>query len=277
MNIPTFAVFGHPIAHSLSPRIHQAFAEQCGIQLDYQKILVEPVTNFATQLSTFFQQGGCGANITVPFKEQALSLADELTERARLAGAVNTLKKQVDGRLLGDNTDGIGLLTDLQRLHFLAPSANILVLGAGGASKGCLPILLAHGYSVTLTNRTLARAQQNQQLWQQQAIAGIERLTVLPMDKLEDQYDLIINATASSLSGEIPLLPIAAINANTACYDMFYQPQLTEFLCWCQQQGAERLADGLGMLVSQAAHAFYLWHGQLPNMAPILAQLRPTP
>jgi len=264
----TYAVFGHPIAHSKSPFIHQQFAAQLQIKHPYGRILA-PLNNFVSTLDDFFAAGGQGANITVPFKEEAFARADELTERAALAGAVNTLKRLKDGRLLGDNTDGIGLLSDLQRLGFIRPGARILLIGAGGASRGVLLPLLSLDCALTITNRTSARAGELAQLF-----AHTGSIKALSMNDLDGhEFDLIINATSSGIAGDVPAIPASLIRPDIYCYDMFYQKGNTPFLEWCRQHGAHHCADGLGMLVGQAAHAVLLWHGLLPDVLPVIEKL----
>jgi len=264
-----YAVFGNPIAHSKSPFIHQQFAQLLNIDHSYGRVLA-PVDNFVNTLNTFFAEGGKGANITVPFKEEAFARADELTERASLAGAVNTLKRLEDGRLLGDNTDGIGLLSDLQRLSFIHPGSRILLIGAGGASRGVLLPLLSMDCAVTIVNRTASRAEELAQVF-----SHTGSVQAVGMDELEHyEFDLIINATSSGISGDVPAIPASVIHASVSCYDMFYQKGMTPFLSWCVQQGARRYADGLGMLVGQAAHAVLLWHGVLPEVEPVIKKLQ---
>lgn len=265
----SYAVFGNPIAHSKSPFIHQQFATQLCIEHQYGRVLA-PVNDFVNTLEAFFAGGGKGANITVPFKEEAFARADELTERAALAGAVNTLKRLEDGRLLGDNTDGIGLLSDLERLAFIRPGFRILLIGAGGAARGVLLPLLSLGCAVTITNRTGSRAEELAQLF-----AHTGSVDAVAMDDLSDhKFDLIINATSSGIGGDIPALPEAIIYPQTYCYDMFYQKGDTPFLTWCKKLGAKNCADGLGMLVGQAAHAVLLWHGVLPDVEPVINTLK---
>lgn len=265
----SFAVFGNPIAHSKSPFIHQQFAKQLHIDHPYGRVLA-PVDDFVNSLNAFFATGGKGANITVPFKEEAFARADALTERAALAGAVNTLKRLEDGRLLGDNTDGIGLLSDLQRLAFIRPGSRILLVGAGGAARGVLLPLLSLDCAVTITNRTHARAQELAELF-----AHTGSVNALAMDALSArEFDLIINATSSGISGGIPALPESVIHSQLYCYDMFYQKGKTPFLAWCESLGAKHVADGLGMLVGQAAHAVLLWHGVMPDIEPVLKMLK---
>lgn len=264
-----FAVFGNPISHSKSPLIHQAFAEQTGIAHRYGRVCA-PLEAFPDAIAAFFAQGGRGANVTLPFKQQACQFADELSERAALSGAVNTLKKCSDGRILGDNTDGIGLLSDLERLALIRPGDRILLVGAGGAARGVILPLLSAGCAVTIVNRTQARAEELAQLFRQSG-----EIDACHFDQLTGRaFDLVINATSSGVSGEVPPLPVSLIDGQVRCYDMFYQAGATPFLHWCEQQGAQQRADGLGMLVGQAAHAFQLWHGVMPEIAPVIAQLK---
>lgn len=264
-----YAVFGNPIAHSKSPFIHQQFAEQLQIDHPYGRVLA-PVDDFVPTLNAFFDAGGKGANITVPFKEEAFARADELTERASLAGAVNTLKRLEDGRLLGDNTDGIGLLSDLERLSFIKKGFRILLIGAGGASRGVLLPLLSMDCAVTITNRTFSRAKELATLF-----AHTGSVNVVAMEDLgEHEFDLIINATSSGIGGDVPALPSSIISPHIYVYDMFYQNGKTPFLSWCEERGAKHLADGLGMLVGQAAHAVLLWHGVSPAVEPVIEKLK---
>lgn len=264
-----YAVFGHPIAHSKSPFIHQQFAQQLQIEHTYGRVLA-PLDGFVESLNTFMVQGGKGCNVTVPFKEEAFARADELTERAALAGAVNTLKRLDDGRLLGDNTDGIGLLSDLERLGFIHPGSRILLIGAGGAARGVLLPLLSLECAVTITNRTFTRAQELATLF-----AHTGSIRALPLDGLgEERFDIIVNATSSGIGGDVPAIPSSLITPQTHCYDMFYQKGKTPFLNWCEQHGAKKCADGLGMLVAQAAHAVLLWHGVMPEITPVIDTLK---
>lgn len=268
MSMATFAVFGNPVGHSKSPRIHALFAAQTGVEHHYGTVLA-PLDNFEASLRAFFGAGGKGANITVPFKERAYAMADELSERAALAGAVNTIKVLADGRLLGDNTDGVGLLTDLQNQRLIQPGDRILLIGAGGAARGVILPLLSFGCVITITNRTFSRAQELAQVFRH-----VGEISAVPMSQLAQRdFDLVINATASGIHGEVPELPASVVNAQSRCYDMFYQPGLTPFLAWAQQQGVMYFADGLGMLVGQAAHSFHIWHGVMPQIEPVLQQL----
>lgn len=264
-----FAVFGHPIGHSKSPRIHQLFAEETGLELSY-KTQQPSLELFEQAIEQFFVAGASGANITTPFKERAFHYCNELTERARLAGAVNTIKPLADGCLLGDNTDGIGLLSDLQRLNMIRSRSRVLLVGAGGAARGAILPLLELQCKLIITNRTYAKAKQLVDSFQPHGDISASGQSELA----NQRFDLVINATTSGLQGGIPDLPIELVAEQTAFYDMFYQAQLTPFLVWAKQHGAKCYADGLGMLVGQAAHAFMLWHNVMPEVEPVLAQLR---
>jgi len=263
-----YAVFGNPIKHSRSPQIHALFASQTGIVHPYGRILTEPDA-FEPTLLSFFTAGGNGANITMPFKERAFALCDQLTERAAQAGAVNTVKKQANGSLLGDNTDGIGLLADLRRIGLVRPDSRILLIGAGGAARGVILPLLSYGCSIVVANRTFQRARELETFFQH-----VGNINAQPLDGLASpDFDLIINATTSGVHGEIPALAPTLITPSVHCYDMYYQQGLTPFVQWCLAQGAGKSADGLGMLVGQAAYSFMLWHGVLPDIESALAQL----
>lgn len=264
-----FAVFGNPVSHSKSPRIHQLFAAQTGIAHLYDRICV-PMNAFADSVADFIGEGGRGANVTLPFKEEAYRLVEQLTQRASMAGAVNTIKKLEDGRLLGDNTDGVGLLTDLERQKLIKPSDRVLLVGAGGAARGVILPLLSFGCSLTITNRTFHKAGLLAKIFQK---AG--EIDACAMTQLAgEHFDLIINATSSGVNGDLPALPENLISLDIRCYDMFYQSGPTPFLRWCVRLGATQLSDGLGMLVGQAAHAFCLWHGELPDIVPVIACLK---
>ncbi|WP_397450725.1 shikimate dehydrogenase [Pseudomonas sp. NA-150] len=265
-----YVVFGNPIAHSKSPLIHRLFAEQTGQRLDYSTLLA-PLDDFTGAAQKFFHTGS-GANVTVPFKEEAFRLADSLTERAQRAGAVNTLRKGLDGRLLGDNTDGAGLVRDLTvNAGVSLQGKRILLLGAGGAVRGALEPLLAEKPQVlVIANRTVEKAEQ---LAHEFADLG----PVFPsgFDWLEESVDLIINATSASLAGELPPISPSLIKpGHTVCYDMMYGKEPTPFCRWATEHGAVLVLDGLGMLAEQAAEAFYLWRGVRPLTAPVLAELR---
>ncbi|QSA96278.1 shikimate dehydrogenase [Methylococcus sp. EFPC2] len=265
-----YAVFGHPIGHSKSPRIHALFATQTGQNLSYTAHDV-PAENFDHALDAFFASGGKGINCTVPLKELAHGRADILSERAERAKAVNTLAVDEDGRLYGDNTDGVGLLRDLTvNLGLALQNRRILLLGAGGASRGILqPLLAEQPERLFVANRTVEKAIQ---------LAGefddLGPVTGVGFDALSGrQFDLILNATAASLSGDLPPLPAGVLAPGGVCYDLAYGNQPTAFVRWGQEHGAARSVDGLGMLVEQAAEAFYLWRKLRPETGPVIALL----
>lgn len=266
-----YKVFGNPIAQSRSPDIHMAFAQQTGQALDYDKQLVE-VDGFAEAAEDFFRSGGKGLNITSPFKADAFVFASDLTERARVAGAVNTLIKQDNGAILGDNTDGVGMITDMtQRLGWPMRDKKVLLLGAGGAARGVLlPCLQQHPVSLTVANRTAAKAEKLAD-----AFAPYGAVEACGFTDLEGQhFDVVINATSAGLHGELPPIPVSLFGAGTAVYDMTYAAKPTPFLEWVQAQGAGNWSDGLGMLVGQAAESFFMWRGVRPEIEPVLKMLR---
>ncbi|WP_108126583.1 shikimate dehydrogenase [Saccharospirillum mangrovi] len=262
-----YAVLGHPIKHSLSPDIHAAFARQTGQKIDYQAIEL-PVTSFETRVWQLFKDGYKGFNITVPFKVDAHDFADELTERAKRARAVNTLTLTEDGRILGDTSDGAGLVFDLvEQLGWELAGKNLLILGAGGAVRGVLEPLLERGPAqLVLANRTLAKAEA--------LTEDFPEVAPLAFDELSGHFDLIINGTSASLSGQLPPLPEGLLSVDTFCYDMMYGKEETVFNRWARSQGAVHCADGLGMLVGQAAVSFELWRGVRPDPTPVLKGLR---
>ncbi|WP_265531730.1 shikimate dehydrogenase [Pseudomonas saponiphila] len=265
-----YVVFGNPIGHSKSPLIHRLFAQQTGQQLEYNTLLA-PLDDFAGAARRFFAEGR-GANVTVPFKEDAYRLCDSLTERAQRAGAVNTLSKQADGRLLGDNTDGAGLVRDLTvNAGVSLKGKRILLLGAGGAVRGALePLLAQQPASVVIANRTVEKAERLAELF-----ADLGPVSASGFDWLQESVDLIINATSASLSGELPPIAGSLIEpGQTVCYDMMYGKEPTPFCRWASDHRAAQVLDGLGMLAEQAAEAFFLWRGVRPDSAPVLAELR---
>ncbi|MEW6118689.1 MAG: shikimate dehydrogenase [Pseudomonadota bacterium] len=260
-----YAVFGHPIAHSKSPRIHAAFASQTGQDLTYEAILA-PLDGFATSVARFVAAGGRGANVTVPFKEEAFTLSDSLTPRAQRAGAVNTLIFEGD-RTAGDNTDGTGLVADLTRnLGRTLTGCRILLLGAGGAARGAVgPLLDQNPATLVIANRTPGKATALARLFDRGA-------TGCGFDGIDSAFDLVINATAASLAGELPPLPQTVFAPGALAYDMMYGRD-TPFLGFARARGAAT-ADGLGMLVEQAAEAFFVWRGVRPDTAPVISALR---
>lgn len=265
-----YVVFGNPISHSKSPLIHNLFAEQTGQPLDYRTALA-PLDDFTAFALDFFKQGR-GANVTVPFKEEAFRMADSLTKRAQRAGAVNTLSKLADGTLLGDNTDGAGLVRDLTvNCGISLQGKRVLLLGAGGAVRGALePMLAERPAALVIANRTVGKAEQ---LTKQ--FADLGPVFASGFDWLEESVDVIINATSASLAGELPPISPSLIQpGQTFCYDMMYSKEPTAFCRWATEHGAAQSVDGLGMLVEQAAEAFLLWRGVRPDSAPVLAELR---
>ena len=264
-----FAVFGNPVEHSKSPLIHKFFAEQTGIEYAYGKVLV-PVNKFEETLNDFFCRGGKGANITLPFKELAYQKVDELTEQAQICGSVNTINKLDEQRLLGDNTDGVGLILDLERLRFIEKGMHILVIGAGGAACGIIAPLLNYGCRITITNRTFSKA--NELTKRFSAIGDINSLVLQSIDSAE--YDLVINATSSGVVEQVPAISPNIFNQNVFCYDMFYRLNETPFLTLAKTHGVLKYADGIGMLVGQAAFACKLWHGKLPEISSALQRLK---
>lgn len=265
-----YAVWGNPIHQSKSPTIHHLFAQQTGKQLKYTAQLGDE-TIFEEQLRQFFLLGAKGCNITAPFKERAFILADLYSERCQLAQACNTLKRLDDGRLYADNTDGAGLVLDLERLGWLRPKQEILILGAGGATKGVLYSLLQAQQSITIYNRTTEKAVD---LAQQFAKFGEIKVTSWAT-LAEEKFDLIINATSLGLQGKCIELPPSLFTKTTKVYDMQYAiNQQTPFLNYAKSYGAEMSEDGLGMLVGQAAYAFECWEGVLPDMTLVLRLLK---
>lgn len=262
-----YAVFGNPIGHSKSPLIHRCFAEQTAQQLSYDAILA-PVDGFADSWRAFVTSGGRGANVTVPFKEVAFALASRLSDRAKQAGAVNTLYIDDQGILCGDNTDGQGLVADLTRLGAQLGEAKLLLLGAGGASRGVVgPLLAAGAGHIHIANRTLEKAQAIAALFDGRVTAS--GFTDIP----HEAWSLVINATSSGLTQQRPAISTSHLQYCELAYDMLYGKEPTAFLSWCQQQGVKRCADGLGMLVAQAAESFAIWRGVKPEVEPVLKQL----
>nr|WP_245965138.1 shikimate dehydrogenase [Trinickia dinghuensis] len=269
-----YAVIGNPIAHSKSPVIHTRFAEQTGERIEYRRLLA-PVDGFADTVRAFVAAGGRGLNVTVPFKLEAYALADRLSPRASAAGAVNTLRFDADG-IYGDNTDGVGLVGDIEtNLRVELNGARVLLLGAGGAARGAvLPVLERGPCALTIVNRTAEKAQTLVEQFAQAAreagcaLSGGAPSTIEPIP-----YDVIVNATAGSLTAEVPECDERAFGPGTLAYDMMYGAQPTVFMRHAQALGA-RISDGLGMLVEQAAESFWVWRGVRPASAQVLAELR---
>lgn len=257
-----YAVFGHPIAHSLSPRIHAAFAEQCGIALDYTAIEASAEA-LPQALAAFADAGGLGANLTLPHKQAGLTLCAALSDRARRAAAVNTLVRQGNA-WHGDNTDGIGLVRDLTQRHGLQLEGwRTLLLGAGGAANGVAPALLDAGVDpLVVVNRTGARARAlGERL---AAPVRVQARGWRDLDRL-GSFDLIVDATASAHHAQALALPATLIGPRTLAVSLSYGAAAAAFLAWAHVHGALRALDGLGMLVEQAAESFWLWHGVRPQ------------
>jgi shikimate dehydrogenase len=266
-----FAVFGHPIAHSLSPRIHRAFARQFGIALDFRAIDAAP-DGFAAAVEGFFSGGGAGANVTLPHKAAAYALAAEHSVAATRVTAANVLTRLADGRLAAHNTDGAGLVRDISVRHGVdLRGRSALLLGAGGAAWGVAWNLLDAGVrSLVIANRSTPRAERLVA-----AVGDPARVHAQPWAQLADagSFDLIVNATSAGVLGATLQLPGSLVGARTRCYDLAYGPAATGFLAWARTAGTLQACDGLGMLVETAADAFWLWHGQRPETEPVYQQL----
>lgn len=259
-----YAVIGNPISHSKSPLIHKLFAEQTGQDISYIA-LEAPLDGFAATINRLRNEGFRGCNVTVPFKFDAFRLANQKSERAQTAQAANTLK--FDGEIFGDNTDGVGLVRDIEKnIGVNLKDKCVLLMGAGGASYGvALPLLETH-CMLTVANRTVEKARQLAAAFKGVRASGYE-------DLAGEQFDVIINATSSGLSNELPPLPPTVFSSGALAYDMMYGKE-TPFMAFARANGAAIVADGLGMLVEQAAEAFYLWRGVMPDTHSVIATLR---
>ena len=265
-----YAVMGHPIAHSKSPFIHRRFAAETGEPVAYDALLIEP-GGFRAAVERFRAQGGRGLNVTIPFKEEAFALSSRRSERAERAGAVNTL--WFDGAAVcGDNTDGAGLVRDLTRnLAVEVRARSVLLLGAGGAARGVLGPLLDEGPErLVIANRTAERAAELARRFEGQGPVSAVALDALPAGG----FDLVVNATAASLAGDLPPLPRGTLHAGGVAYDTAYAARPTPFVEWGTGEGATVAADGLGMLVEQAAESFRIWRGREPRTGPVIEALR---
>ena len=271
LSIDNYAVMGNPVSHSKSPEIHHAFAAQTDQILKYQPILI-PHGEFNSAIKLFSELGGKGLNITLPYKQEAYDIVTHISKRAKIASAVNTLTFNPDGSIAGDNTDGVGLVRDLQRSSILIKGKRLMIIGAGGAVRGVLgPLIEQCPHSIVITNRTLSRAKN--------LISGITsglNIVARGLSELDhlDSFDLIINGTSSGLKGELPQLPDSLIGTNTSCYDMVYSNPEPAFITWCKSHGAKIAVDGLGMLVEQAAESFYIWRGVRPETEPVIKMLK---
>lgn len=265
-----YLVIGNPISHSKSPFIHTLFARQTSQQMSYSAMKA-PLDDFSSVVCSFFAQNGKGCNVTTPFKKEAYAFADVLTERARLAGAVNTLKKLDDGGVLGDNTDGAGLVQDLLNHHVIIENARVLLLGAGGAAQGViLPLLEQKPKELIIANRTFNSAQQLS--LQFSSFAHLPAFSLESLDSLP--FDIIINSTSASLLGQYPAISCKLIHDKTIVYDMMYGSGITSSNQWALDKGALHVIDGLGMLVEQAALSFAIWRGIKPGTRQVLSELR---
>ena len=267
--IDDYAVMGNPIKHSKSPQIHSLFARQTNQSINYIAIQVD-TGGFKQAVGNFVAHNGKGLNITVPFKEEAWALVEDRSERAERAGAINTIKIE-DGNLYGDNTDGVGLVNDLKNNHNISiQDKRVLLMGAGGASRGVLaPLLSECPAEIVIVNRTVSKATALAEHFQ-----DMGNISGCGYDDLADKkFDIIINATAASLHGELPPLPDKLVVKSGCCYDMMYGQQ-TPFMQWAVEQGVGVVTDGLGMLVEQAAESFYIWRGVRPETQPVLHTLR---
>lgn len=275
-----YGVVGHPIAHSRSPMIHAQFAAATGQNLVYDRYDVAPA-DFEHEVRAFFDGGGCGLNVTVPHKESAARFADELTARAQAAGAVNTLAKLADGRILGDNTDGAGLIKDLARLGFEVTGKSVLILGAGGATRGILqPLRERNPARLVVANRNAAKARElagASGCGYEDLAAAVNAVTggavtgnaVTGGAHVIGGFDLVIHATPLGLEGKVPEVPPGIIGPQSRAYDLGYGKPDTPFTRWALSHGAQAAAQGLGMLVEQAAESFALWRGVQPDTGPV--------
>lgn len=264
-----YAVVGNPIVHSKSPLIHSLFAQKTEQKLEYKKIEA-PLDGFALVVKQFFEHKGKGLNVTVPFKEQAWALCEVLSARARLAGAVNTLYRNESGQLYGDNTDGIGLVNDLKNNGVQLQGKKILIIGAGGAVRGVLQSILSESpKSLVITNRTLAKAEALVEVF-----SDYSGLSSQAYAELSESFDLVINGTSASLSGELPNISELIFSSTTDVYDMMYSKDDTVFNAWAKKCKARAVYDGLGMLVEQAAEAFKIWRGVRPDTKEVIQLLR---
>lgn len=272
-NSDKYAVFGNPIKQSKSPAIHTLFASQTGQDMQYRAVRVE-LGDFMRAAGAFFAGGGAGLNVTVPFKQEAYNFADQLSERALRAGAVNTLTRLPDGKIAGDNTDGVGLVRDMvANLGWTVQGQRILILGAGGAVHGVMePLLRERPKTLLIVNRTAVKAElladQFSEVMKLPVTGGGMELVA------GREFDLIINATSAGLAGDMPPLPSSVLTERSCCYDMVYGAEPTPFMRWAAHHAAWAVADGLGMLVEQAAESFYVWRKERPETRSVIYQLR---
>ncbi|WP_150139077.1 shikimate dehydrogenase [Candidatus Enterovibrio escicola] len=267
-----YVIVGNPITHSKSPFIHTLFARETEQKMTYET-LKGSLGSFKEEISVFFTNGGRGCNITVPFKEDAYAIATVLTERACLAGAVNTLKKLDDGGILGDNTDGVGLVHDLLSKHVRLNGAKILLVGAGGAARGVVYPLLKHNpQQLVIANRRVNKAETLASLFADHSMDNISASSFEDLSELK--FDVVINSTSASLSNQYPNIPASVFDKDTVVYDMVYGSGMTSSNQWAIEMGASRVIDGLGMLVGQAAESFTIWRKIRPKTSQVLRALR---
>ena len=264
-----YAVFGNPISHSKSPLVHGLFAKQFGINLEYRAVQID-VGGFEQAVSGFQASGGNGINVTIPFKFNAFKLVDQLSERAKLAGAVNTI---VFGKVIvGDNTDGVGLVADIEvHCGVQLKGRKILIVGAGGATRGILgPILDRNPEATTVANRTKDKAMELARTF-----SKLGHVSGCGLDEVSDlSYDIVINATSTELTGNLPSISPHVFRNTELVYDLMYSAERTLFMKWGQENGAQMVSDGLGMLVEQAAESFFIWHGKKPETYSVIETVR---
>ncbi|PSJ79305.1 shikimate dehydrogenase [Neisseria iguanae] len=264
---PRYAVFGNPVQHSKSPQIHQEFAKQENVAIDYDRIYAE-IGGFDAAAAAFFTAGGLGANVTVPFKRDAFNFVDEHSERALAAGAVNTIIPLGNGKFRGDNSDGVGMVNDIIREQGVPlVGKRVLLIGAGGAVRGVIPVLQSHQPAeIVITNRTCAKAEE---------VASCFGICAVVMNELpENHFDIIINGTSGGLGGELPDIAPAVFGRCALAYDMVYGKDSELFLKFAAESGARQTSDGLGMLVGQAAFSYQLWRGFEPDIKPVLEYMK---
>ena len=274
MKIYKYAVIGNPVSHSKSPQIHTAFAQQQGIQIEYLRVLADE-TSFTETVNEFRMAGGSGLNVTLPFKVTAFQQCQTVNEYAQSAHAVNTLCFDNEGNWVGANTDGLGLLKDLtSNLGIDLADKKILIMGAGGSTRGILlPLLQQHPCKLVIVNRDTRKASHLTEIFSRH-----ENLHACAYSDLGDEvFDLVINATSASLSGSLPPLPDTIVSSNSACYDLYYSDEDTPFIHWGKSLGVATCADGLGMLIEQAAESYFLWQDFRPETWPVHEILRPAP
>ncbi|MEC9375744.1 MAG: shikimate dehydrogenase [Pseudomonadota bacterium] len=265
-----YAVIGHPVAHSKSPQIHKLFAKQIGGEIEYEAIDVKK-DKLEECIKVFLEHGGRGLNITLPHKQNVLVYLDQVSTRAKIAGAVNTITKADNGKLMGDNTDGVGLITDLKHnLGVKIKGSTILILGAGGAARGILsPLFEESPKEMAIANRTISKAEKIMIDFKKQG-----NLKVYEFEQLKEKtFDIIINATSVGIKENSAPFPNEIIRPGAVCYDLSYSLTDTPFISWAKNLGCKNTYSGLGMLIEQAAESFMLWHGVRPNTKNILSKL----